>query len=112
MFHSANYLREFIPDFHRSTAPLKPYSAKGAKWETYLQDKVAQKATQELRMSVANETPLVNPDFKAAFQLHHNGQAVPALRGRKRLRVQWRASPGTGHPRHSEAHRSALKVLR
>ena len=66
MFHFANYLREFIPDLHRITAPLKPYRAKGANWETYLQDKVAQKATQELRMSVANETPLVNPDFKAA----------------------------------------------
>ena len=65
MFHFANYLREFIPDFHRITAPLKPFRAKGAKWETYLQDKVAQKATQELRMSVANKTPLVNPDFKA-----------------------------------------------
>ena len=53
MFHFANYLREFIPDFHRIAAPLKPYRAKGAKRENYLKDEEAQKAAQELRGAVA-----------------------------------------------------------
>ena len=66
MFHFANYLREFIPDFHRLAAPLKAYRAKGAKWEAYVADEEAVKAAQGLRHSVAVHTPLTNPDFRAA----------------------------------------------
>ena len=35
LFHFANYLREFIPNFTDIVQPLKQYRAKGAKWEDY-----------------------------------------------------------------------------
>ena len=114
MFHFAIYLREFIPDFHRIAAPLKPYRAKGAKWETYLQDKVAQKLPRSCacRWPTGRRWSTRTSKQRPTTSQRASRQAVSALRGRQRLRVQWRAGPGTGHPRHSGAHRSAPKVLR
>ena len=65
MFHFANYLREFISNFSEITAPLKPYRAKGAKWEDYQNDPKAMKAAKDFRNAVATKTPLVNPDYQA-----------------------------------------------
>ena len=74
LFHFANYLREFIPGFLEGTKALKPYRAKGAKWEAYQQDKEAMKASQWLRTAVATHAPLVNPDFKAAAHYLKTGR--------------------------------------
>ena len=74
LFHFANYLREFIPGFLEHTKALKPYRAKGAKWEAYLCDKEAQQASEWLRQAVATKAPLVNPDFKAAANYLTSGR--------------------------------------
>ena len=74
LFHFANYLREFIPNFDVITAPFKKHRQKGAKWEAYLEDATAQEASRQLRHAVATQTPLVNPDFTAASNYMETGR--------------------------------------
>ena len=85
LYHFANYLREFIPNFDLLTAPLKKHRAKGAKWESYAEDAAAQEASRKLRVAVATETPLVNPDFDAAARYVETGRPFHAVRGCQRL---------------------------
>ena len=59
LFHFANYLREFIPNFTDIVQPLKQYRAKGAKWEDYKKDPEAIKASKALRQAVAVHCPLL-----------------------------------------------------
>ena len=48
LFHFANYLQEFIPNFTDIVQPLKQYRAKGAKWEDYKKDPEAIAASKAL----------------------------------------------------------------
>ena len=55
-------------------APLKPYRQKGAKWDDYVKDEKAKTASAKLRVAVATQAPLVNPDYEAARDYIQSGR--------------------------------------
>ena len=59
----ANFIREFIPDFHVYAEGFKKYCKKGVNFKEFKDDQLAANSFYKLRKAVAEDVPIVNPDF-------------------------------------------------
>ena len=62
----ANFIKEFIPDYHAYTQHLRPYVKKGARIADFQKDTIAHQAFYDLRESIVEDAAIYAPDFLAA----------------------------------------------
>ena len=70
----ANYLKSFIPGYVQLTDKFKVYARKGGKIAAFWKDEVAVQGFRDLKEAIADNVPLVNPDYTAASTYHLSGR--------------------------------------